>query len=37
VFGDGSFTDKENDYFSDITVVSREAEVIQTVKYFGDT
>jgi hypothetical protein len=28
---------KENNYFYDITVVSREAEVIQTVKYFGGT
>ncbi len=37
MFRDGSFTDRENDYFSDITVVSREAEVIQTVKYFGGT
>ncbi len=37
MFGDGSFTERENDYFSDITVVSREAEVIQTVKYFGGT
>jgi hypothetical protein len=37
VFRDGSFTDRENDYFADRTVVSREAEVIQTVKYFGGT